>query len=141
MDNTTQSVPHRDQVDLQHCWNLEKLYPSDKAWEIDFQYFQTQSQAIDAYRGTIGESVETLLAYLEFHVQLHILEERLGYYAFLKVTEDGTNGDNQALQSRFTQTTSQISAHLSFVVPEIQAIDGDYLNTMLGTWKKINLPD
>lgn len=123
MSNTTESIPARTEVPTEFQWNLGRLYPSDEAWEEDFTRFKSLIPQIERFAGTLSRSAETLHECLVFMTELGMLEERLGYYAHLKVAEDAGDGERQRNWARYMQAATQADAAASYQNPEIQAID------------------
>jgi len=124
-------IPNRNEVPPEHCWNLDKLYPNDKAWEDDFQTVENTSKEILSYKGTLAKDITSFKNCLIFMDQLDQRLERLSYYALLKTTVDGTNSEYQGKASRINQLTSNISALCSFFVPELMSIPDEKIQSFL----------
>ena len=112
----------RSQVNPADCWNLESLFPSDKAWESAFEKWSKQTDRYAAFRGKLGESPKSLAACLSFDANFDREGERLGTYAFLKTTEDQGNSDYQRMSGRYQHIATKSSEAASFVRPEVLAI-------------------
>ena len=121
-----ETIPSRKEIAKENTWDLSKLFPDDEAWNTGLETFEKEAEKIPSFRGTLGSSAESLKAWLEFTRDLGVLEERLGYYAELRQTED--EGDNTArtMTGKFTMTASKIQAVSAWAAPELMAIpDGD----------------
>jgi oligoendopeptidase F len=116
------STPTRAEVPTEHRWDLAALYTSDEQWDRDLERLAAEEPRISAYTGTLGDSVESLLGYLKLSVDIGVLEERLGYYAMLRQSEDAGDSSNQRRYGRFMQVAARISAAMSFFAPEVQQI-------------------
>lgn len=116
------TIPVRSEVPAQDRWDLSKLYASDTEWETDLSYLGEQEERILSFQGRLHESAETLLSYLNLSVEIGQLEERLGYYAMLRKSEDAGDSENQSRFGRFMQVASKIGAAMSFFAPELQQI-------------------
>ncbi len=112
-------------------WDLSSLYSNDGDWESDLSRLSTQKAIIESYAGRLSESGETLLAFLEVTVEVGMLEERLGYYAMLRQSEDGSDDASQSRYTRFVQVASQIGAAMSFFSPELQQIPASSMDKLL----------
>jgi oligoendopeptidase F len=126
---TDETIPSRGEIIKENTWDLSKLYPNDKEWEKGLASFEKMAEKIPSYQGTLGASVENLAAWLGFVKDLGLLEEKLGYYAELRQTED--EGDNTArnMTGKFIMAVSKAQAAFSWAAPEIMAIrDSDMEN-------------
>ena len=125
------TIPVRSEVPAQDRWDLSKLYTSDTDWEKDLTYLSEQEERILAFQGRLHESAEVLLSYLNLSVEIGRLEERLGYYAMLRKSEDAGDSENQSRFGRFMQVASRIGAAMSFFAPELQQIPESDMERLL----------
>ena len=116
------TIPNRSEVAREHQWDLSKLYPTDEAWEKDLKKLKNLEEPVAAYAGTLSQSADTLFQFMELWNQVGQLEERLGYYAMLRQSEDAGDSTNQARYSRYVQVASRVSSAGSFFSPELQQI-------------------
>ena len=114
-EKTDSTIPGRNKVREEDTWDLSKLYADDSAWEKGFEEFQSLIPEIGTYKGTLGESPEKLREFLDFMNRIGILEERLGYYAHLRMSEDGGNNDHQAKMARFIADIEPGGSPLQFL--------------------------
>jgi oligoendopeptidase F len=130
------TIPERKNVPTEHCWDLSKLYPGDAEWEEGLARFRDLAVKIESFKGSLGESREKLKACLDFMTDLGKLEERLGYYANLRQSEDGGDGKTQDMYARYLQAAVQAEAAGGYLRPEILAIPQDRINLWIA-----ELPD
>ena len=134
MSNTdTARIPARSEVPEEHTWDLSVLYQSDEEWERDFEKLSELAQRIPEFKGTLGTSAENLRACLDFMNEVGMLEERLGYYAHLHMSEDVSDSTNQERIGRFMRVATEADTNASFMTPEIQAIDEETMHGFLQT--------
>ena len=116
------TIPERKNVPKEHQWDLGKLYASDGDWEKGLTIYKEDASKIASYRGTLGKSALTLKACLDFMTDMGMREERLGYYAHLRQSEDG--GDSRAadMYARFMQASVTANAEAGYINPEILAV-------------------
>ena len=131
MSNTAAQIPTREQVPREHQWNLDTLYSSDQAWEEDFERFRDRIPRIAEFSGTLGRSAAALRDCLVFMTGLGVQQERLGYYAHLRTTEDAGDSERQRRWSRFLQAATEADAAASYQNPEIQAIPDETMEQFL----------
>ncbi len=118
-------IPSRAEVAEEHRWNLSSLYPDDAAWEAELARYRELMQRIESFQGRLGESSGTLKECLDFMTELGRIEERLGYYAHLRLCENGGDAANQDRYARYLQNATRADALASYQKPEIQAIPDD----------------
>ena len=120
-------LPSRDEIDPAYKWRLEDLYPSDEAWEADFERVERDLEAIAGYKGRTGESAETLLKVLKLRDALEERFERLFVYAAMRSDEDTTNQRYQALRDRAASLSARVQEATAFVNTEILEIPEEKL--------------
>ncbi|MEL7497866.1 MAG: oligoendopeptidase F [Planctomycetota bacterium] len=124
-------LPPRSEVKESDTWDLAKLFPDDAAWETSFDKFESMISGYEPFQGTLDQSPEQLCECLDFDSNISRLAERLGNYAFLKMTEDQANGDYQRMVGRFQNVATRAGEASSYIRPEILAIDDDRLQEFL----------
>jgi oligoendopeptidase F len=122
-DKSTSSVPTRDQINVADTWDLSVLFSSEEAYDEAFRDLQKTYSGITKFKGKIGTSARNLRDCLEADKELDLKIERLGHYAGLKGTEDGADATNLARESQFSNLMTQVGEAVSFISPEIQAIE------------------
>jgi oligoendopeptidase F len=122
----TAAIPLRSEAAEGDKWDLSSLFSSDEAWDKALAEYEKNAQALPGFEGTLGRSAESLADYLDFSRDLGILEERLGYYAELRQTEDEGADAARSMSGRFAMAAAKAQAASSWAAPEIQAIpEGD----------------
>jgi len=124
-------IPLRKDVKASDRWNLEKLFPSEAAWEAAFKDYEAMLPRIEPLRGSLGKGLEAFASVLEFTRELGMLEERLSYYAELRGTEDEGNTDSRGRSARFMMAATKAQGAFAWFVPEIQALDSAYVEKCL----------
>ena len=122
MAETINAIPERNQISAADRWDLAKLFPAEDGWEQGLRQYEEMVPRIAAFKGTLGESVGNLRSCLQFLNELEMLDERVGYYAMLRTSEDAGDSDNQGRFARYLNVASRAEAEKSYVTPEIQAI-------------------
>ena len=116
------SLPPRSRVKVQDTWDLSSLFSDDESWEKAFLRFEKQIAKYAAYRGQLASSAKALAACLKFDSKLDRAGERLGVYAFLKMSENQTDSNYQRMVGRFQNVATRAAEAASFVRPEIMSI-------------------
>jgi len=121
----------RSEVLEADTWDLSPLFPNDSAWEKEFADLGARYEEVTAFRGTLALSTSNLLGILEFEKSLDRSSERLGQYAGLRLSEDGSNATALDREGRLQSLSAKISEACSWVAPEIQAISDETFITFL----------
>ena len=127
----SKKIPERSEVAEKDKWDLGRLYKNDSEWEKSLLELNEKIEKISSFKGELGKSAEKLEEFLLFMNSRGLLEERLGYYSNLKLSEDGGDGKNQERFSKFITAASKAQAETSFMNPELQAIPEDKMKEML----------
>ncbi|HUX21147.1 MAG TPA: oligoendopeptidase F, partial [Spirochaetia bacterium] len=131
MEKSGSKIPTRDQVAESDKWDLTKLFEDDRKWETGLEKLAELLPGIEKFKGTIGESAESLKSFLDFMIEFGKLEERLGTYASLRLSEDAGSGVNQDRFARYMATASKGEALASYQTPEIQSIPDERMAEFL----------
>lgn len=113
---------NRREQDPKFQWRLSDLYEDTGAWERALQEAQAQIAAIEAYRGRLGESADTLLAVLRSRSAAERQLVQAYTYAHLHKDTDNGNATYQGMTDRAMQAMVAAQAALSFIEPEILEI-------------------
>ena len=118
----------RDQVPEEFTWNLGDIFESDEAWLKEYEALKALPERVLAFRGRLGESAESLLAFFHLQDEMEVRLENLYCYASCKNDQDTANGVYQDLRGKAMSTVVAVSSAAAFAAPEIMAIDDDRLN-------------
>ena len=121
-------IPSRDQIPAEDKWAIEDLYATDEAWEKELAVLAENEKTLSAFAGRLGESGETLRAYLESMEKMNANAELLGNYCMRRADEDTRNAAYQAMSGKFMSVMVALSAACSFDTPEIMAISDEKLD-------------
>ncbi|MFQ5561553.1 MAG: oligoendopeptidase F, partial [Nitrospinota bacterium] len=123
--------PERKDINPDDCWDLCKLFENEDAWEEGLKAYEKLVPKIRSFKNTLQTSPKKLYDCLLFNNQLGILEERLGYWSNLKVSEDSSNSSSQGRFSRFMNVSCKAQAENSFLIPEILSIPDEKMESFL----------
>ncbi len=116
-------LPARDEIDAKYKWKLEDIYPGDDAWEEDFKKVRDMTGRMAGYRGKLAGSMQTLLECLKLSDEMLALNDKVFVYARMRRDENNAEAKYQALTDRAMALSTEVYASVSFIVPEITAID------------------
>jgi oligoendopeptidase F len=119
-------LPSREEIDPKYKWKLEDIYESDDLWEKDFKRVKERLKELQNFRGRIN-SAENLAGVLKLKDEIGQMADRLFTYARMRRDEDNSRGKYQALADRAMGLSVEVAGSLSFIEPEILALDREKL--------------
>ena len=125
--SNSETIRARDQIPQEDTWALEDLYPSDESWEQALSALTARQAEADAFAGKLGESGETLCAFLHLVEDVDGQSELLANYAMRKADQDTRNATYQAMVGKLMGVLTAVGAAFSFATPEIMAIPEETL--------------
>ena len=125
--SNSEAIRTRDQIPQEDTWALEDLYPSDESWEQALSALTARQAEAAAFAGKLGESGETLCAFLHLVEDVDGQSELLANYAMRKADQDTRNAAYQAMVGKLMGVLTAVSAAFSFATPEIMAIPEETL--------------
>lgn len=121
----------RDKVEAKYTWNLGDIYPGDEAWEQAKEKIKTDIDKFDSYKGTLGNSAKSLLAYLEFSSAFSKEFTRIYSYASMKLDQDIRNSKSMSMVQELRQISPLVGAKSAFSDPEILAMGKEKIDQFL----------
>jgi oligoendopeptidase F len=118
----------REDIPTKFKWDLESIYPSNEAWEHNFQALQSRIPELERLQGTLAQSGEALLTVLCKRDEIYEQLDRLRVYTSMRKDEDTTNGLYQGMADRAMQLYVRMSTAISYIEPEILALPQETLD-------------
>ena len=107
------SLAQADEVTVSATWDLTDLYPSDAAWQAEFDRVKALLPKLETYKGTLGASPAALKTALQAISDVERAVMRLDIYAGLKGDLDNRSapdqqrrGDTQNLETALAEATA-----------------------------------
>lgn len=113
----------REALDPKYQWDLSSLYPSDEAWEKDFEKLSKTLPEFESFKGHVLDDVKTLKTVIEKISDGSRTMSSLMTYAKMKSDENTKNTHYQSFTARVESLIGQYREATSFLVPEL--IQGD----------------
>ena len=121
------NIPERSALRPEDQWDLSALYPSDAAWQEDYERARRMGENLASYRGRLASSAGTLLEFAQLEEALGVVLENLGNYAQRKSDEDTRVSAYQSMTAKFVALEVEIASALAFETPELMAVPDDTL--------------
>jgi oligoendopeptidase F len=139
MAKTSKELPKREELPIESTWRLEDIFATDELWKEELSALQKDIPEISQFQGKLAESADTLFNLLTLQDKI---SERLGKlytYAHMRYDQDTTNSHYQAMNSQAMSTYTQASSAMSFIVPEILAMEEGKVNSFLNEKEELRL--
>ena len=125
------ALKQRNEIEEQYTWDFTDIFASDKAWEQAYTEAESLIDTIAEVKGTLGDSAESMKAGLDRIFAASRAMELVYLYSMLRKNVDNGDPKYQAMQGRAVNLTVKFSTACAFLDPEILAIDGERLATMI----------
>lgn len=103
-------------------WDLSDLYPSDAAWDEARKKALADVPSLTKYKGRLGESAETLAAFMSAQSDMGKTIGRVYTYAALNADADLRVSANQEKQAQAIDLYTAFGEAVSWVSPELLLI-------------------
>ena len=113
----------RSKVPDQYMWNLADIYASDEAWRADKENFVKRMPEAEKWKGKLGSSAASLAGCFESLNDLSKQYAKLSVYASMISDLDTRDPKNLAKVQEMGQIGSEFGALISYIQPEVLAID------------------
>jgi oligoendopeptidase F len=117
----------RDAIPEAYRWNLEDIFPSTDAWDMAATGIETSIARLQAFKGTLGQSAESLANALDLNFNIARDASDLFVYAAQWQTTDTRDAEANRYQSRARALMAQLGQASSFIAPEVAQIPTDRL--------------
>nr|WP_321452304.1 oligoendopeptidase F [uncultured Carboxylicivirga sp.] len=134
-----QAQTERNAIEDQYKWDLTPIYASDAEWDQKLEDFKTAMQKITDFKGTLGNSASSLLAYLNYSNDLMKEAYRLYLYASLKSDMDLRDQDNMARTKKVQEVFINFGQLASFVSPELASIPDETIQKFIKEEPKLEI--
>jgi oligoendopeptidase F len=115
-------LPQRDQIAIEHTWDLASIFPHVDAWEHAFGEVEAGIAGLSQYQGRLGESGSILLAWFHQSEALLQLAYKVAVYARLGFDVNTGNQQQGALVGRTQGLLARVDAATAFAEPELLAL-------------------
>ena len=117
----TQTLERKD-VPEKYKWNLADIYPTVEAWQADVDLLNTEVEKLGEFKGTLGESSESLLNALKTSNDLVKTLYGAWVYANNLGNENLNISENQARVQQMRNLGTKLSETTAYFEPELLEI-------------------
>src|SRR5699024_9967061 len=123
---------NRAAIPVKETWDLSDSFETQVTFEGELNSLVADVQTALDYTSELANDAGTLhgaITRMEAYMQRII---KVGSYAMLKVSADGSDSANQALYAKTMTTLTNVETKLAFFDPELLAIPEDTLKKFIG---------
>lgn len=135
----TMQIPARAEVAAQDKWAIHDLFATDDDWRAALAAAKEYVPRVQAFRGRLGESAQTLLDYLRLDDEISLAFDALVHYAQRKSDEDTRVAAYQEMVSQVMRLAVELQSAAAFQTPELLAIPDDTLESFYKTVPDLEL--
>ena len=126
----TQTLERKDVAD-KYKWNLADIYPTVEAWQADVDMLNTEVEKLADFKGTLGESSESLLNALQTGNDLTKTLSQAWVYASNLSNENLNISENQAMLQQMRAIGTKFGEVTAFFEPELLQIPKEKIDQFL----------
>lgn len=120
-----------EQTDLRYTWDLAEIFPSTEAWNTAREQVLSDLGKIEARRGTLGDSAESLYETLQLISDTSRAAYRVHGYSSLAGDEDLRNTETQERNQLGEIMLARFSQATAWLQPEILGVGEEVINAYL----------
>jgi len=117
--------------DQQYSWDLTEIYPSIEAWEQAREEVMDQFATIEARRGTLGDSADSLFETLDLISETSKEAARVSTYASLNADENLRNNETQERRQLSQVMSARFNEATAWVQPEIIRVGAEVIRAYI----------
>lgn len=124
------STTMRKDIPAQYKWDVAVIYENTDVWREECAKLKEQLATISQFKGLLGD-IKILVAALQLRDELSQAIEKIYAYARLQQDADNTDQSVQALTGEAENILALFNNSISFIEPEILALDDKILAAAL----------
>ncbi|MCY8346426.1 oligoendopeptidase F [Bacillus haynesii] len=130
-EKKSKKLPSREEVKQEDTWRLEDIFPSDDAWNEEFQAVKELLPKLSEFKGRLGHSADDLYEALTYQDKVMERLGKLYTYAHMRYDQDTGNSFYQGLNDKAANLYTQAASATAYMVPEILSIQEEKLQQFL----------
>lgn len=131
------TLPDRKDIPANARWHIEDIFANDDVFRSELACFKEDMEKLSDYQGHLGDSPETLYAYLSEKENLLIRLDSLSSYAYHRSDEDTSNPYYQDLKGQVSFTANHFYEIIAFEDPELLSLPDNYIPQALAECGKL----
>ncbi len=129
----------RSEIPEEFTWDLSLMYADEEAWNKDYEKVMKLADDLEAYKGRLDESSQTMFKALEDSQEIYRLVSKLYSYSSMNLDQDTRVAESQALKDKALKAYVYVENKLSFFSPEVLSMEKDRLEGFFEENEKLEL--
>ncbi|MEG1310703.1 MAG: oligoendopeptidase F [Romboutsia sp.] len=121
----------RTTIEEKYKWKIDRMYSNKESIEQDISKVKEYISKVKEYKGKLSDNKENLYEALSISEESSRILQNLYVYTHMKQHEDTRINANQGIATKIEMLSTELSMAISYMVPEIIAIDDNKLNKYL----------
>jgi len=139
MNLNSQSLPSRSDIPDKYKWNLADIFPSEKAWQAEYDAISIDIKKLSAYNGKISKSAKSIYEYMMLIDGLDQRYGKLSIYASLGKDIDINDSTFSVIFEKSQKLGSEYSSAGSFFNPEFLQLSDKQMEDFYKNEPKLNV--
>lgn len=131
------TLPDRKDIPVNARWHMEDIFATNDAFKAELAKFKEDMENLVSYQGHLGDSPETLCAYLSEKENLLVRFDSLACYAYHRSDEDTSNPYYQDLKGQVDFAGNHFYELMAFEDPELLSLPDDYIPQALDNYPQL----
>ena len=128
----SETIRARNEIPAKYKWNAASVFPSDEAWDSTADALLVKLNDVKKLAGKVGKSARKVADALDLSYALQEQAGKIIVYAAIAQAVDNADSNAARMYGKMQSVYGQIFSGISFIEPEILAVDREKLNK----WRK-----
>src|SRR5262245_36352177 len=128
----SETIRTRDEIPAKYKWNAASVFPSDEAWDSAADALLVKLEDIKKLASKVGKSAKSVADALDLSYALQEEAGKVAVYASIAQAVDNADSNAARMYGKLQSIYGQILGGISFIEPEILAVDAK----KLAKWRK-----
>lgn len=135
----SKEILDRKDVKVEYKWTLEDMFKNVDEWNSLYEQVEKKSDEFLSHKGKLGISASEFLDALKKRDEISRSVEHLYSYAHMNLDVDTRDGNSQEISDKALSLIVKTEEKMSFLVPEILAIDEEKLKSFFEENEELKL--
>lgn len=127
----------RDEIPSKYKWKLSDIYPSDEAWNQEYDALMNAIPKLKTYSGKLNDSADELSEFVELYMGAGKKLERMYGYAHMKSDQDIAVNKYKDMVSKMRNMFSELGQAVAFFEPELMQMGEKKIQEFMGENKSL----
>lgn len=126
-----EAIPLREDVPKELTWDLTTIFPTDEAWEEEFEKLENDLNHLTKYKGHLLDNADTLYEAIAEMLDLSRRVEKVYVYASLNSDQDTANQKYVGYDAMVQSLASKAASMMSYFEPELLSVSDEKIQELI----------